>query len=123
MILFREMEPITKLLDKNLSQLRYEETVTRGCFGPFLAVQQILAIQYMCYSSAICGLIHGLLYLKFFLYKSELLQIETILVVIDVAIKLLLLLRILRNLWTVGGPSLALFFLGMNVCDIYHSWY
>ena len=47
MILFREMEPITKLLDKNLSQLRYEETVTRGCFGPFLAVQQILAIQYM----------------------------------------------------------------------------
>ena len=33
-----------------------------GAFGPFLAVKQFLAIQ-SCYSSAICGLIHGLLYL------------------------------------------------------------
>ena len=27
-------------------------------------------------------------------------------------------LRFLRNLWTFGGPSLTLFFLGMNVCKI-----
>ena len=33
-----------------------------GAFGPFLAVKQFLAIQ-SCYSSAICGLIYGLLYL------------------------------------------------------------
>ena len=41
-------------------------------------------------------------FFTFILYKSELLQIRTILVVIDVAIKLLLVLGILRNLWTVG---------------------
>ena len=62
-------------------------------------------------------------FFTFILYKSELLQIGTILVDIDVAIKLLLVLGILRNLWTVGGPSLTLFFLGMNVCKIYYSWY
>ena len=62
-------------------------------------------------------------FFTFILYKSEVLQIETILVVIDVAIKFLLLLRILQNLWTGGGPSLTLFFLGMNVCKICYSWY
>ena len=41
-------------------------------------------------------------FFTFILYKSELLQIRTILVVIDVAIKFLLLLRLLRSLWTVG---------------------
>ena len=32
-------------------------------------------------------------------------------------------LRFLRNLRTVRGPSLTLFFLGMNVCKIYYSWH
>ena len=55
------MERITRLLDKNLSQLRYEETVTRGYFWPLSCPSTILG--YSCYSCAICGIIHGLLYL------------------------------------------------------------
>ena len=41
--------------------------------------------------------------------KSEFLQIGTILVVIDVAMKFLFLLQILRNWRTTRGPSLPLF--------------
>ena len=115
------MEPITKLLDKNLSQLRYEETVTRGCFWPLSCRSAILA--YSIHVTRAQFMVLSMAFFAFILYKSELLQIGTILVVIDVAIKFLLLLRILRNLWTVGGPSLTLFFLGMNACKIYYSWY
>jgi len=100
---------ITKLLDKNLSQLRYEETVTRGCFGPlscpstlqFLAIH-VTRAQFVVLSMA---------FFTFILYKPELLQIGTIWVVIDVVIKFLLLLRILRNWRTTctRGPFLPLF--------------
>ena len=100
------MEPITKLLDKNLSQWRYEEIVRRGCFWPLSCLSAILG-----YSTHVTQAQFVVLSMAFFilyslqifiLYKSELLQIRTILVVIDVAIKLLLVLGILRNLWTVG---------------------
>ena len=59
--LFAEMEHVTKLLDKNLSQLRWEETVTCGCFWRLSCPSTSLGSS--CYSSAICGLLHGLLYL------------------------------------------------------------
>ena len=112
------MEPITKLLDKNLSQLRYEEAVRRGCFWPLSCRSAILG--YSIHVTRAQFVVLSMAFFTFILYKSELLQIGTILVVIDVAIKFLLLLR---NLWTVGGPSLTLFFLGMNVCKIYYSCY
>ena len=116
------MEPITKLLDKNLSQLRYEEIVRRGCFWPLSCRSAILA--YSTHVTLAQFLVLSMAFLTFILYKSELLQIGTILVVIDVAIKFLLLLRILRSCGLLdSGPSLTLFFLGMNVCKIYYSWY
>ena len=58
------MERITKLPDKNLSQLRYEETVTRRCLSPLSCPSTILG--YSCFSCAICDIIHGLLYLYSF---------------------------------------------------------
>ena len=94
------MEPITKLLDKNLSQLRYEEIVRRGCFWPLSCRSVILG--YSTHVTQAQFVVLSMALFTFILYKSELLQIGTILVVIDVAIKFLLLLRILRNLWTVG---------------------
>ena len=94
------MEPITKLLDKNLSQLRYEEIVRRGCFWPLSCRSAILA--YSTHVTLAQFLVLSMAFLTFILYKSELLQIGTILVVIDVAIKFLLLLRISRNFWTFG---------------------
>ena len=45
--LLAKMEPMTKLLDKNLSQLRYEETVTRGCFWPLSCRSAILGYSIM----------------------------------------------------------------------------
>ena len=168
------MEPITKLLDKNLSQLRYEETVidfaaavnhnitvlvwseyenvyeinhlggikyningwfslrcqktpamefvARGCFWPLSCRSGNLG--YSIHVTRAQFVVLSMAFFTFILYKSELLQIGTILVVVDVAIKFLLLWQSLRNLWTVGGPFLTLLFLGMNVkCKIYYSWY
>ena len=89
------MEPITKLLDKNLSQLRYEEIVTRGCFWPLSCRSAILG--YSIHVTQAQFVVLSMAFFTFILYKSELLQIG-----INVAIKFLLLLRILRNLWTVG---------------------
>ena len=97
MILFREMEPITKLLDKNLSQLRYEEPVTRGCFWPLSCCSAILG--YSIHVTRAQFVVLSMAFFIFILYKPELVQIGTILVVIDVAIKFLLLLLILQNLW------------------------
>ena len=94
------MEPITKLLDKNVSQLRYEEMVRRGCFWPLSCRSAILG--YSTHVTQAQFVVLSMAFFTFILYKSELLQIRTILVVIDVAIKLLLVLGILRNLWTVG---------------------
>ena len=91
---------MTKLLEKDLSQLRYEEIVTRGCFWPLSCRSAILG-----YSTHVIQaqfVVLSMAFFTFILYKSELSQIRTILVVIDVAIKLLLVLGILRNLWTVG---------------------
>ena len=89
------MEPITKLLDKNVSQLRYEETVRRGCFWPLSCRSVILG--YSTHVTQAQFVVLSMAFFTFILYKSELLQIG-----INVAIKFLLLLRILRNLWTVG---------------------
>ena len=94
------MEPITKLLDKNLSQLRYEEIVRRGCFWSLSCRSAILG--YSTHVTQAQFVVLSMAFFTFILYKSELLQIGTVLVIIDVAIKFLLLLRILRNLWTVG---------------------
>ena len=99
--LLAKMEPITKLLDKNLSRLRYEETVTRGCFWPLSCRSAILGYSWTHVTQA-QFVVLSMAFFTFILYKSELSQIRTILVVIDVAIKLLLVLGILRNLWTVG---------------------
>ena len=116
------MEPITKLLDKNVSQLRYEEIVRRGCFWPLSCRSAILG--YSTHVTQAQFVVLSMAFFTFILYKSELLQIGTVLVVIDVAIKFLLLLRILRSCGLLdSGPSLTLFFLGMNVCKIYYSWY
>ena len=68
----RKWNPYYKLLDKNLSQLRYEETVTRVCFGPlswpltlqFLAIH-VTRAQFVVLSMA---------FFTFILYKPELLQ-------------------------------------------------
>ena len=103
----RKQNPYYKLLDKNVSQLRYKETVTRGCFGPlscrstlqFLAIH-VTRAQFVVLSMA---------FFTFILYKPELLQIGTILDIIDVLIKFLLLLRILRNWRTTRGRFLPLF--------------
>ena len=72
-----------------------------GIFGPFRALRQFLAIlvtlaQFVVLSMA---------FFTFILYKSEFLQIGTIFVVIDVTMKFLLLLKILRNLQTTRGRS------------------
>ena len=103
----RKENPYYKLLDKNLSQLRYEETVTRGCFGPLscLSTLQFLAI----HVTRAQFVVLSMAFFTFILYKPELLQIGTILDVIDVVIKFLLLLRISRNWRTTRGPFLPLF--------------
>ena len=99
--------PYYKLLDKNLSQLRYKETVTRGCFGPLScrSTLQFLPI----HVTRAHFVVLSMAFFTFILYKPELLQIGTILDVIDVVIKFLLLLRILRNWRTTRGPFLPLF--------------
>ena len=65
------MEPITKLLDKNLSQLRYEETVTRGCFWPLSCRSAILG--YSTHVTQAQFVVLSMAFFTFILYKSELL--------------------------------------------------
>ena len=100
------MEPITKLLDKNLSQLRYEEIVRRGCFWSLSCRSAILG--YSTHVTQAQFVVLSMAFFTFIVYKPELLQIGTILDVIDVVIKFLLLLRILRNWRTTRGPFLPL---------------
>ena len=81
---------------------------------PF-ALQQFLAIhvtlaQFVALSMA---------FFTFILYKSEFLQIGTILVVIDVAKKFLLLLQILRNWRTTRSPPVT-FILLLNLLFLRH---
>ena len=116
MIPFRESGTHYKITGQELIPVKIEEAVTRGCFWPLSCRSAILG--YSTHVTQAQFVVLSMAFFTFILYKSELLQIRTILVVIDVAIKLLLVLGILRNLWTVGGPSLTLFFLGMNVCKI-----
>ena len=73
-----------------------------GVFGPFLSLKQFLAIHVTLARLSMA-------FFTFILYKSEFLQIGTILVVIDVAMQFLLLLQILRNWRNTRGPSLPLF--------------
>ena len=100
------MEPILQITGQE-SQLRYEETVTRGCFGPLScrSTLQLLAI----HVTRAQFVVLSMAFFTFILNKPELLQIGTILDVIDVVIKFLLLLRILRNWRTTRGPFLPLF--------------
>ena len=74
------MEPITKLLDKNLSELRYEETVTLGCFWPLSC--RLVILGYSIHVTQAQFVVSSMALFTFILYKSELLQIGTILVVI-----------------------------------------
>ena len=60
-------------------------------------------------------------FFTFILYKSECLQIATILVVIDVAMKFLLLLQILRKLAD-HKRSLFTFILLLNLLFLRHLW-
>ena len=100
MIPFRENGTHYKITgQERISVKIWRNGEARVLLAPFLPFSNSWLFN-TCYSSTICGLIHGLLYL--YSLQSELLQIRTILVVIDVAIKLLLVLGILRNLWTVG---------------------
>ena len=85
-----------------------------GVLVPF-ALQQFLAIhvtlaQFVALSMA---------FFTFILYKSEFLQIGTILVVIDVAKKFLLLLQILRNWLTTRSPPVT-FILLLNLLFLRH---
>ena len=72
----------------------------RGCFWPLSCRSANLG--YSIHVTRAQFVVLSMAFSTFILQKSELLQIGTILVDIDVAIKFLLLLRILRNLWTVG---------------------
>ena len=60
-------------------------------------------------------------FFTFILYKSELLQIGTIWVVVDVAMKILLRLPILRNLQTTRGSSFT-FSLLLNLLLWRYRW-
>ena len=69
------MEPITKLLDKNVSQLRYEEMVRRGCFLPLSCRSAILG--YSIHVTQAQFVVLSMAFFTFILYKSELSQITT----------------------------------------------
>ena len=116
------MEPITKLLDKDLSQLRYEEIVRRGCFWPLSCRSAILG--YSTHVTQAQFVVLSMAFFTFILYKSELLQIRTILVVIVLQSTSCYFCEFCEICGLLdSGPSLTLFFLGMNVCKIYYSWY
>ena len=101
----RKWNPYYKLLDKNLSQLRYEETVTRVCFGPLScpSTLQFLAI----HVTRAEFVVLSMAFFTFILYKPELLQIGTILHVIDVVVKFLY----FCEFWEIGGPQEVPFYL------------
>ena len=120
--LLAKMEPITKLLDKNLSQLRYEETVTRGCFWPLSCRSAILGYSIMLLERnlwsypwpSLPSFFTNLNFYKFEQFWSlSMLQSNSCYFCDFCEVCGLL----------DSGPSLTLFFLGMNVCKIYYSWY
>ena len=100
MIPFRENGTHYKITGQERTPVKiWRNSDARVLLAPFLPFSKSWLFNHVTRAQFV---VLSMAFFTFILYKSELLQIGTILVVIVVAIKFLLLLRILRNLWTVG---------------------